>query len=130
MINSTNAATQTVNVNAPVLFANDPIKTGCTVRHDAGSGRFVITKPGIYRVTVGGVLSAPAATTAILNLYQDGEQVQSAQIQAIVSTTDIETSYLTRLVKVYCGGSVISLVNNSTAAVTLENANMVIDRLC
>lgn len=134
MIDSVNVPVQTVNANASVLFVNDRIKTGCTVRHEAGSSRFTITKPGIYKVTYSSAVTATASGTAILNIVQDGEAIPGAQIQAGVGATDtdIEAVSVTTLVRVcpQCGCSNISVVNNSTIPLTISNANIVIDRLC
>lgn len=131
MINSVNVPVQTVALVSPVLFASDRIKTGCSVRHEAGSGRFVLTKPGIYKVTFNGVLSAADTGTAVLNLYQDGEQVPAAQTQVPVGAAVVGTGTFTTLIRVYgCGSSTVSVVNNSTIPITVTNASMTIDRLC
>ena len=131
MIDAVNVAAQTVAVNSPVLFGSTRIQTGCTVRHEEGSGRFILTRPGIYRVTFNSTISAAAATTAILNINQDGEAVAGAQIQVATGVApDVESGSVTTLVRVYCGDSVITVSNNSTATLTISNANIVIDRLC
>lgn len=130
MINSVNVAAQTVNVNSPVLFGSTRIKTGCSVRHEPGSGRFVFLKPGIYKVTFNGTVTATAAATAILNITQDGEAIPGAQIQVGVGPTDIETCSVTTLLRVYSCDSAMSITNLGTTALTVSNANMVVDRLC
>ncbi len=131
MINSVNVAPQTVGVNAPVLFGATRIKTGCSVRHEQGSGRFVFTKPGIYKVSFNGTISAAAAGIAILNVTQDGEAVAGAQIQKNVAAAPAVTDgSVTTLIRVYCCDSSVSIVNQSTTSLTISNANIVIDRLC
>lgn len=131
MINSVNVPAQTVAVNSPVLFASDRVKTGCSVRHEAGSSRFVITKPGIYKVTFGATFSATTAGTAVFNIMQDGEQVPAAQVQAGVGTaTDIETCSVTTLIKNVGCSTAISVNNVGTIPVSVVNASVVIDRLC
>ena len=130
MIDSVNVATQSVAVNAPVLFGSTRIKTGCTVRHEPGSGRFILTKPGIYKVTFNGTISA-AATTAILNIMQDGEAIPGAQIQVGTgAASDIESGSVTTLIRVYGCDSTVSVTNLGTAALTISNANLVITREC
>ena len=129
MTNSVNVASQSVAVNAPVLFGNTRIQTGCTVRHENGSGRFVILKPGIYRVLFNASITAAASGTGILNLVQDGEQVPGANITTTVGTTPTEGSFST-LVRVYCGNSTVSVANVGTTALTLTQANIVIERVC
>lgn len=131
MIDSVNVATQVVAVNAPVLFGSTRIKTGCTVRHEPGSGRFILTKPGIYKVTFSGTISAAAATTAILNIMQDGEAIPGAQIQVGTGAApDIESGSVTTLVKVYGCDSTVSVTNLGTTSLNISNANIVITREC
>lgn len=129
MVNAVNVPLQAVAVNAPVLFASNRIITGCTTRHEQGSGRFTLTKPGIYRVTFSGTLTADADGTAILNINQDGEAIAGAQIQQTVGTTPVSNSVST-LVRVYCCNSSVSVTNAGTASVNVANANFIVERLC
>lgn len=130
MIDAVNVAAQTVNVNSPVLFGATRIKTGCTVRHEPGSGRFVLTKPGVYRVTFNANISTTAAGTAILNVTQDGEAIAGASINATtVAGASLPVS-VTTLVRVYCCDSSVSVTNLSTVEVNVTDANIVIDRMC
>lgn len=131
MIDSVNVATQSVAVNAPVLFGSTRIKTGCTVRHESGSGRFVLTKPGIYKVTFNGTISAAEATTAILNIMQDGEAIAGAQIQtSVAAAPEVVSGSVTTLIKVYGCDSAVSVTNLGTTALNISNANIVITREC
>lgn len=131
MIDSVNVASQVVAVNAPVLFGSTRIKTGCTVRHEPGSGRFILTKPGIYKVTFNSTISAAEAATAILNIMQDGEAIPGAQIQVgIGAASDIESGSVTTLIKVYGCDSTVSVNNLSTSPLNISNANIVITREC
>lgn len=131
MIDAVNVPTQTVALNAPVLFQSTRIKTGCTIRHETGSGRFVLTRPGIYRVTFNTVISAAEAGIVTLNIMQDGEQIGGAQIQVGTGPIpDIESGSVTTLVKVYGCDSSVSVQNVGTTAALLTDANIVIDRLC
>lgn len=129
MVDAVNVPLQAVAVNAPVLFASTRIMTGCTTRHEQGSGRFTLAKPGIYRVTFNGTLTAAAAGTAILNITQDGEAVAGAQIQQTVGTTPVSVSVST-LVRTYCCNSAVSVTNIGTASVNVANANFIVERLC
>lgn len=130
MIDAVNVAAQTVNVNSSVLFGATRIKTGCTVRHEPGSGRFVLTKPGVYRVTFNANISTTAAGTALLNVTQDGEAIAGASINATtVAGASLPVS-VTTLVRVYCCDSSVSVTNLSTVEVNVTDANIVIDRLC
>ena len=131
MIDAVNVPVQTVTVNSPVLFGSTRIKTGCSVRHEEGSGRFILTRPGVYKVTFNAVISAADATVATLNIMQDGEAIAGAQIQVGTGPApDIESGSVTTLVRVYGCDSTVSVANLGTASLLIENANMVIDRLC
>ena len=131
MLNSVNVPVQTVAVNAPVIFASIRIRTGCCVRHEQGSGRFVLLKPGIYRVSFNGSMTAPAVTTGMLNLTQEGEQIAGANITAGTGPSDVESVSFTTLVRVFCNDtSAISVVNTGTAPVNITQANIVIERVC
>lgn len=130
MIDAVNVASQAVGVNSPVLFGATRIKTGCTVRHEQGSGRFVLTKPGIYKVTFNGNLATVTAGAAILSITQDGEQVAGARINATTTAGGNVPASVTTLIRVYCCDSAVTITNFSTVAVNVSDANMVIDRLC
>lgn len=131
MINAVNVPAQVVNVSNPILFGSTRIKTGCTVRHEPGSGRFVLLKPGVYKVTFNGTISADAATTAILSITQDGEALAGAQIATAVDAAPaVVSGAVTTLVRVYCCDSAVSVVNLGTTPLTITNSNLIIDRLC
>lgn len=131
MVNAVNTAAQTVAVGSPVLFGSTRIQTGCTVRHEQGSGRFTFTRPGIYKVTFSGTFGTTEASTAILDVTQDGENVASAEIQATTAASPaVLSDSVTTLIRVYCCNSSITVINNSTVPLTISNANIVIDRLC
>lgn len=89
MIDAVNVAAQTVNVNSPVLFGSTRIKTGCTVRHEAGSGRFVLLKPGVYEISFSANMTSAAAATATFNITQDGEQIAGAKIVSTIAAAGV-----------------------------------------
>lgn len=130
MIDAVNVAAQTVNVNNPVIFGATRIKTGCTVRHEQGSGRFVLTKPGVYRVTFNANISTTDAGTALLGVTQEGEAITGASINATTIAGASLPVSVTTLVRVYYCDSSVSVTNLSTVAINVTDANMVIDRLC
>lgn len=80
------AGTQTVAVNASVLFAANRIYScNCpNIRHEALSGRVVLL-PGLYRVGFNGNFSAAAAGDVIFEVQQDGEGIPGARIQNTVA---------------------------------------------
>lgn len=131
MIDAVNVAAQTVNVNSPVLFGSTRIKTGCTVRHEAGSGRFVLLKPGVYEINFSANMTSAAAATATFNITQDGEQIAGAKIVSTIAAAGVNNVSCTTLARVYCSDvSSISMVNVGATAIDVSDANMTITRLC
>lgn len=136
MIDAVNVAPQTVAVNAPIVFNNTRVVTGCSARHEEGSGRVVLLKPGVYTVSFNANVSLPTgATVAPINLdiTQDGEPISGGKmiyVPAAVDTLDSVSS--TVLVRVYsCGCCVpVSVRNTSTQPITVQDANIVITREC
>lgn len=131
MIDAVNVAAQTVNVNSPVLFGSTRIKTGCTVRHEEGSGRFVLLKPGVYEISFSANMTSAAAATAAFNITQDGEQIAGAKIVSTIAAAGVNNVSCTTLARVYCSDvSSISMVNVGATAIDVSDANMTITRLC
>lgn len=135
MINAVNVPIQLVGTGDSVLFSSTRVMTGCAVRHEEGSGRFVVLKPGIYRVTANADIAVPTGGTVgpiSIGLSQDGEGVIGTE--GTVTPTVVDAYFnvaITSLVRVYgpCGNSVVSLVNTSDIDINVENASIVIDRL-
>lgn len=131
MIDAVNVPSQTVAVNGTVLFANTRIKTGCTVRHEQGSGRFAAVAPGVYEVSYSANVSAAAAGAATLVLMQDGEEVAGSRATVTLAANAPMNVSKTVLVCVPCDCcSALTVRNVSATAVTLDNANFVITREC
>lgn len=135
MIDAVNVPVQTVAVNSTVLFGQTRIFTGCSARHEEGSGRFVALKPGIYEVSFNGNVSIPTGGTVapiILDITQDGEVVAGSRMQhtpAAVATP--ESVSVTTLIQVYPGCCVpISVRNDGTTPINIEDANFTITREC
>ena len=135
MINAVNVPVQEVAVNGIVLFGQTRIRTGCSVRHEPGSGRFVALKPGIYKVSFSGNVSIPTGGTVapiILDITQDGEIVAGGNMEhtpaAVATPENVST---TVLIQVYCNCCVpISVRNDGTTPINVEDANFVITREC
>lgn len=136
MIDAVQVATQNVSPNLPVIFGTTRIETGksrcCrTIRHEEGSGRFVITKPGIYQVLFSGTVSTTAAGSAILNIMQDGEPIAGGKMN---TTTAAATNYnvcaavLVKIDEDCC--SAVTVNNIGTGVVSVSDANIIITRKC
>lgn len=131
MINAVNPASQIVNAGLPIPFASNRILKGCSARHEPGSSRFVLTKPGVYKVVFNATFSTTAADTALIALEADGEPITSATISVTTAANNLYTNTIETLVEVFCGSSVSVTANNlSTVPLTLTNADMIIERLC
>lgn len=131
MIDAVNVAAQTVASNAPVVYGSTRICTGCSARHEEGSGRITLLRAGIYKVTFSGNYSTTAAGTAILNIATNGEPVAAAQIQQTTAAATVYSGSVTTLVKVPCPGTVsVSVINASSVPVSITNANLVVTREC
>lgn len=136
MINAVNVPVQTVLTNGTVLFASTRIHTGCSVRHEEGSGRFVALKPGVYEVSFSGNVALPAGTTPIapisVDITIDGEPIAGSKMlttpAAAATPGNIAT---TVLIRVFCDCCVaIGVRNTGTTSITVQDANLVITREC
>lgn len=135
MISAVNVAAQTVAANSPVVFGSNRICTGCSARHEPGSGIVVLTKPGIYQVSYNINTSIPTGGTVgpiTMALQQNGEMISGTRtIFTPAAVGTIGNQSASTLVKVYPGCCVsISLANMGTQAITAQDANISVDRKC
>lgn len=86
MINSYNAATQTVETDAAYLFDTNRISTGCTVGHAAGTAAFTLNKPGYYYVTFNTTFTTTATGTATVELRNGVTPVPGAVGSETITT--------------------------------------------
>jgi len=137
MIQAVSAAIQTVEAGGGIVFGSPRIQTGCTVRHEEGSSRFVLLAPGIYSVRFGGNIAVPEGGTVgpiSVGLSVDGEGVTGSE--AIFTPTAVEeygNVSIDTLVRVYgcCAINVgVSVVNTSDAEIDVQDANLLIVREC
>lgn len=137
MINSVAVATQAVAANNNVLFPTDRIRTkSCNsccgwLSHDTGSGLFTLTKPGIYEIHYNANITSTDTGTASLVLEQNGEPIGGTQsIYTIATASALGNVSASTLVCVPCGASyTITLTNNSTLALNVQDANIVIEKI-
>lgn len=140
LINSTAIAPQTVAINQNVLFTNDKIqasKWGCQgccrkiIEHDSGSGQFIITQGGIYRVLFSANVTSAEIGNAIIDIESNGEAVLEGQIQEPIATANTYQHIMTFVdIVIPCGTSkTITIGNNSTIALQFQNANIEIKKL-
>lgn len=136
MIDAVNAPVQTVASQGVVLFGSTRINTGCSVRHEQGSGRFVATKPGVYEVSFNANVAVPTGGTVspiTLDILQDGEPIAgSKMITTPAAVGNLANVSATILVRVYqcCGCTSIAVRNSGASAINVQDANFVITREC
>lgn len=131
MVSAVNVPSQTVAVNQPVLFASNRFVTGCSARHEPGSGRVTLTKPGIYLVTFTGTVSTTAAGVAILGVNADGEIIPSSLTNITTAAGSLyEVTIVVPVVVPSCGSVPVTITNASTVPVTVQNANIFVERKC
>lgn len=136
MIDAVNVAPQVVTTNGVVLFNSTRILTGCSARHEQGSGRFVLLKPGIYEVEFNANVSLPTGATVgpiTLDIMQEGEPVAgSRMIYTPAAVDELGNVSATILVRVYdCGCCTsLSVRNSSPTSINVQDANFVITRHC
>lgn len=135
MIDAVNAAIQLVPENGGVIFDAPRIRTGCTVRHEPGSSRFVLLAPGIYLVQFTGNIALPeggAVAPVSVALSVDGETVAGSEaIFTPAAVDEYGNVSIASLVRVYgCGAANVgvAVVNTSGAEINVQDANLLILR--
>ena len=136
MIDAVSVATQTVAAGDVVIFNNTRIRTGCSARHETGSGRFVLLQPGVYEVEFNANVSLPTGAAVgpiTMSIVQDGETVAGSRV--IYTPAAVETIgsvAATVLVRVYetCCCSNVSVSNDTSTDIVVQDANFVITRHC
>lgn len=136
MIDAVAAAPQTVDAGDAILFVSSRIQTGCSARHEPGSGRFTLLKPGIYEITYTANVLVPAETKVTpitLGLNQDGETVVGSETTftppEALTLGSVSRTVLVRLYESCCCSS-LSVVNKSLNTIQVQDANLVITRHC
>lgn len=135
MIDAVTVTPQIVGSGDSILFGTSRIHTGCSAKHESGSGRFVLLKPGIYEVTFGANVSLPEKADVhpiILDISQDGESIAgSRMIYTPQAPGEKGNVSRTVLVRVYepCRSS-LSVINETKTPIRVQDANFVITRHC
>ena len=139
MIDAVTSMIQLVPAGSGAVFENTRICTGRTVRHEAGSTRFVLLAPGIYSVHFNANIAVPTGETVgpiSVGLAVDGESVTGTD--AIITPTAVEeygNVSISSLVRVYgCGNCPanigVTVVNTSDIPINVQDANLIIIREC
>lgn len=131
---------QTVSTEQNILFTETPVcGNGCII-HREGSG--LVTLKGVtnqcrarYRVAFNGNIAVPMGGTAgaiALAIAVDGEPVSgSSMISTPATTNALNNVSATVYVNVPCGCChTVAVRNISTQAVNVQNANLLVERVC
>lgn len=105
---------------------------GGWLMHNDGSAQFLISRPGIYMVTVGAqVTSATAAVDATFALTTNGEALPGTEMaETITAAGDVAQLATTALVAVPCGASItVALTNTGADEITVNAASLVLTRV-
>jgi hypothetical protein len=134
MIEITNSAVQEVLQNGAVLFANVALKSGCAEHHRQGSSQVTLIKPGIYQVTFNGDVAVPTGGTAdtmTLALAVEAEALPGSTMSTTPGAVDdynnVSTTHLIRVCSPCC--VTVSVINTTSFAINVKNANLVVERL-
>lgn len=138
MINSIAQATQSVAVNGDVVFTSSPVRTKSStspcgwLQHTDGTATFALLKAGIYEVVYNADITSTDTGQASLVLENNGNAIAGTQsIYTIATASALGNVGASTLVYVPCGSqAVITLVNNSTIALNVQDANITIKKLC
>lgn len=140
MAEYTAAALQNVAVNQNVLFTETPVCGNNCIVHRAGSG--LVTIKGNtnqcrarYKVFFSGNIAIPTGGTVApiaLAIAIDGEPVSdSAMIQtptAVGALNNVATEIYVDAPRGCC--QTVSVKNISTQAINVQNANLIVERVC
>lgn len=140
MAEFTNVALQTIAANASAVFTETPVCGSNCIVHRDGSG--IITLRGLtnqcrarYKVIFGGNIAIPTGGTVSpisIAIAVEGEALGSASaIVTPAAVGDFFNVFAAALVSVPRGCCVtVSVKNTSTDAIDLENANIIVERVC
>lgn len=136
MINSYTNTTQTVAANELVSFAEDRVKTGCTVVHTPGSTTFTLKRPGFYFVTLNAdVTTSETAGNVVLTLQNNGTAIPGAVATSYTAAAvNVGNMAFSAIIQVRPSCCAISNTTNLTVAntgvgATISNVSLVITKL-
>ena len=139
MINAFVTIPVAVAAGANVLFPGSRARTnnscycnGGWLTNSDGSAQYLISRPGIYMVSVGAQLtSAVAGDVATLAITTNGEALAGTTMaETITAAGDVSQLATTALLTVPCGASItVALTNTGDADITVNAASLVLTRV-
>lgn len=139
MAEYTSVAAQTVAAGQNVLFTATPVAGGCAIVHREGAG--IVTLRGItqqcrarYRVSFGGNIAVPTGGTAgaiSISLAINGEPLAATTaITTPAAVEEFNSVFAAAFVEVPRGCCLtVAVENTSTQAITIANANLIVERV-
>jgi hypothetical protein len=132
-------ASQTVAANQDVLFTNEPISGNCSILHRSGSG--LVTLRGLtrqsrarFKVTFSGNIAIPSTGTAgaiSIAIAADGEALNSSTMTSTTSTVaqynNVSSAIFLDVPAGCCAQ--ITIKNISTQPISVQNANLLVERV-
>lgn len=108
------------------------ICNGGWLYHADGSGQFLVSRPGIYKVDFSAQVTAAAVGDITLAFNTNGEPLAGTIMgETITAVDDLVNVAASALVVVPCGASQTVTVSNTGAAeITVNAASLVITRVC
>lgn len=138
MAEFTAVATQTVAQNSNIIWTDTPVPGNCSIIHREGSG--LVTLRALpngqcrsrFKVTFGANLAAVTAASAVsLAVAINGEPVSSSTMivtpAAVGEYFNINSSIYLDILTNCC--SQISVENTSAQSVSVQNANLIVERV-
>lgn len=141
MAEFTGIALQSVLTNQNVLFTETPVcSNNCNIIHREGSG--IVTLKGntnqcraLYKVSFGGNIAVPTGGTAgaiSVAIALEGEALASATATvtpaAVEEFFNVYTSVFVAVPKGCC--VTVAVENISTQTISVQNANLIVERVC
>lgn len=139
MAEFTSVAAQTVAAGQNVPLTETPVGGGCAIIHREGAG--IVTLRGMtqqcrarYRVSFGGNIAVPTGGTAgaiSVALAINGEPLASSiSIATPAAVEEFHNVFAAVFVEVPRGCCLtVAVENTSTQAITIENANLIVERV-
>lgn len=132
-------ALQTVNAGSNVVFTNTAVSGNCSIMHREGSG--LVTLRGItnqrrarFRISFGANIAVPTGGTAgaiSLAISVNGEPVSTNQMistpAAVAEFNNVSRALYLDVPAGCC--TQVSVENTSTQAISVQNANFIIERV-
>lgn len=132
-------ALQTVNAGSNVVFTNTAVSGNCSIMHREGSG--LVTLRGItnqrrarFRISFGANIAVPTGGTAgaiSLAIAVNGEPISTNQMistpAAVGEFNNVSRALYLDVPAGCC--TQVSVENTSTQAISVQNANLIIERV-